>query len=579
MSAPTHINNFPPEVIHAIFEHFYHDFHDLAEAFTIRSHFAACALTCKYWKPIATRFMWRVIKLDIAPDWCGKSLMRILDRHRNCFSNFAFTTTLEINFELCGFSTSRPKLERSIRYYWVLRQNLLKWISPARLDSLVIHYPEFRLSDYICDSRWATEEITRILKDVPVFVTELVEMCGVGTFRLDYNPNHSLGAEETDEYLPMLSEVSKLKHFVTDLCVSLSTELVESSSMHPMPRLKHLHLIEDDYSAEFYEKITGLGTWADLRGSPIESLSLAWLPIDDPMFLPETMTTLSIINSGNVIWALDLGFFHLPNLREFYVEMDRDPGYTEEIIPMYEIPEHFRHDPIVSTKLQSLYIRDCHFEAEILGRVAFTCHYLSSISIQIPIHGNGFILSFLEDHTDYFPGSAIVSDSFGYVPSNYWSAFMRGFPADILHVIYCADGICDCCGGRKRKCYCDVHLWTLRKSCKDASGKYPKMVVLQRDGPGNLGIRMLAFRKDTDLPRWNVELDEDDPENVNFFEINERVESGENVMYWEFHRSNRFSELQGRGEELRGLSLLSDEDSGSSEESEQESDDQIIFSK
>jgi hypothetical protein len=501
--------------------------------------------------------------------------MRILNRNGHCFSNFAFTTTLEIDFQLCWVWTSRRELERSIRYYWLLRQNLLKWISPARLDSLVIRYPEFRLSDDTCGSAWATENVTRVLKDIPIFVTELVEMCGVSTFRLDYNPNDSLGTEETDEYLPMLPEVSKLKHFVTDLRVSLSTELVESSSMHPMPRLKHLHLAEDDYSAEFDGKITGLGTWADLRGSPIESLRLTGLPFEDSIFLPGTITTLSIINSGDVIWAFALGFFHLTNLREFCVEMDGDSAYTDEIIPMYEIPEHFRHDPIVSTKLRALCIRDCHFEAEVLGRVAFTCHDLSSVSIQIPVHGNGFVLSFLEDHTDYFPGSAIVSDSFGYVPSNYWSAFMRGFPADILHVIYCADGICDCCGGRKRKCYCDVHLWTLRKSCKDADGKYPKMVVLQRDGPGNLGIRMLAFRKDTDLPRWNVELDEDDFDNVNFMKINERVESGENVMYWEFHRSNLFSELQGRGQEFRRFhseSIISDD-------SEQESDDQIIFSK
>jgi hypothetical protein len=500
--------------------------------------------------------------------------MRMLNRHQHYFSNFEFTTTLEIDFELCGFSTSRQELERSIQYYWLLRQNLLKWISPARLDSLVIQYPEFRLSEHISDSAWATEQITRILKDIPIFVTELVEMCGVSTFCLDYNPNDSRGVEEADEYLPMLPEVSKLKHFVTDLFVSLSTELVESSSMHPMPRLKHLHLAEDDYSAEFYEKITSLGTWADLRGSPIESLRLTGLPIDDPMFLPETIVTLSIINSGNVIWAFDLGFFHLPNLREFCVEMDRDSVNTVDIIPMYEIPEHFRHDPIVSTKLQTLCIRDCHFEAEILGRVAFTCHDLWSISIQSPIHRHGFIRPFIVDHTDNFPGSAIVCDSFGYLHFDCWQAFIRGLPADILHVMYCADGICDCFAGRKLKCYCDVHQWTLRKSCKEAGGKYPKMVVVHRDGPGNVGIRMLTIRKDTDLPRCNAELDEDDSENVNFLEMNERMESGENVMYWEFHRTIFISELQGRGEELQTLSWLSDEDLGSiSGDSEYEPDD------
>lgn len=559
MSAPTHINDFPPEVIHAIFEHLY-----------LGSHFAACALTCKYWKPIATPFMWRAIQLDLAPDYSGKSLMRILNRNPHCFSNFAFTAILKIDFGLCGFDTLRRELEKFIRYYWLLRRNLLKWISPTRLHSLVVLYPELRLSDYISDSAWATKEITRILKDVPVFVTELVEMCCVDSFRLEYTPDENLGAETTDKYLPMLPEVSKLKHFVTDLQVSLSTELVESSSMHPMPRLKHLTLLDDDYSAEFYGAITGLGTWADLRSSPIESLHLAGLPIDGPMFLPETITTLSINNSGNVIWAFNLGFFHLPNLRKFYVAMDRDSAYTEEIIPMYEIPDHFRHDPIVSTKLQILYIRDCHFEAEILGRVAFICHDLSSMSIQIPIHGNGFVLSFLEDHTDHFPGSAIVSDCFGYLPFDYWQAFIHELPADILHVMYCADDICDCFGRRRHKCYCDVHLWTLRKSWKDAGGKYPKMVILYRDGPGNVGNRMLTIRRDTDLPIRNMELDDDDPENVNFLKIDERMESGEKVMYWEFHREDSISKLQGRDAELRmlGLPLISDEDSSSSEDSE-----------
>src|SRR5438046_10184022 len=123
-----------------------------------------------------------------------------------------------------------------------------------------------------------------------------------------------------------------------------------------MPVLKTLHSQDDDMYQEFVAGMTDLGTWMDLRASPIESLSLSYISMPYLIQLPETITVLSITEFNSHSWGMDLGFFRLPNL--LHLQLINDIEYSDESPAPYDYSSD-----IISTNLRTLRIEDCKFRS------------------------------------------------------------------------------------------------------------------------------------------------------------------------------------------------------------------------
>lgn len=547
-----YITNQPPEIVHTIFQ------------YLSPSDLCKSALTHKYWNAIAKQIIWKTIRLDIVPSSRRKlTAMHILGKHASAGTNLVYTVDLELDFRILHRdmeSTEIPGiLEQANQNYQLLRDKLIKWISIKRLKNLKIYFPELRQPYKTLHapawSEWSSQ-ITEILTDVPVFITKLVEVCGVLNVHLHYISG-GLGCQVTPEYLPMLPHVSKFNYLVNSVEIQISPEIIESSILGPTSNLKHLILRYNIWknpkeSRHSSGRTMHLGIWSDLRKCPLETLTLIEINVVWPLLLPTTITKLSIDNSRSVTWALKVAFFQLPNLLDFSLE---DPQCRPPIIAL---ENQFHRAPIVCTRLQSLRLKNSNFEHEFLGRIASECRQLSSIIIKNPtIEKSRFIEHFVLDRFDQLPLSIqenypIRYDTSGFEDNDYWQTFMRGFPEDIVHVVYGEDKVCDCdtLGSWYKKqvqrdCYCDINYgWELRRCGKDVRNAYPKLVVVHRDGSERALIRMITIPRDKVFSKIDVMIYDEDAKFEDLVKIKEWGESEENaIMYWRFHR--RYLDLDG----------------------------------
>ena len=335
-----------------------------------------------------------------------------------------------------------------------------------------IDFPEIRTNDDI-DWEWTVGKVLPILNDAPEFIAELAEKFNIGDIHIRYHPcDHGI-VDDFDDYAPMLENVSKLKHLVTSLSISLSAELVESSAPHPMPLLKTLHMREDDMYQEFVEGMTDLGTWMDLRTSPIEVLRLTYISMPHPIRLPETITTLSITEFSSHSWGMDIGFFRLPNL--VHLELINDMKSTDESPVPYD-----ESRDIISTNLRTLQIEDCKFRSQFFERVAISCSRLHYLRFRFVTGGSQFIKHFADDRSFSCLEPSGLDDSLESGDDDYFLAFLRGCPAEVVHVVYYTPREkCDCASSMIR-CLCDMRDWELREISHRS--KRTSFVILRRQG-------------------------------------------------------------------------------------------------
>lgn len=298
-----------------------------------------------------------------------------------------------------------------------------------------------------------------MLIDIPLFAIDLVEMFGVNEFIVEYFPVNDV---KRMFVAARITPFHLLSHHVTDLRIALPGAWVDDSAM---PRLKHL-TIKD--GGPFHPMINPFTPWPNLHKSPLESLRIIDVPLHDrlPRLFPDTVRELELSTAAQFTeWALDLGFFYLPNLVELRI-------LQEQYLPVYpiknsDLESKLSDQSIVSTKLKAITLKDCQFTSakqKFLARVASSCSELSSILLGLPAYASGYL-----HLPNPVPMSCLPSiHAVAYIDNTgYWASLMAGFGSNVTHIVFSDIEMRDC---KKPDAgfYYHGHDWELTRAAKDS---------------------------------------------------------------------------------------------------------------
>ena len=466
-----------------------------------------CAAVNKQWKALIVPLIWRSVYITLRP-LSDDSLVKGIRQGSVDVANFKYTTVLTITCELTMVS---PKSGSATLLFC---KDIRDWIRDFKLVLARITRPRTPRLKYLkiilCEPNIAAIRefrrrdglIQRIFK---VYDEGLVKFVTTLSRNRDGMQLEVRYSDTKDTWLrpELLRHVLSLSETLTIARV-LSAELGQKWGYNDLslPRLRSL-MLEGSRSFVPLEL-----TWTNFRDTGIQYLSLSHFALPGALMVPETLTTLTIIDTPTPVNALLISLFSLPNLENLEVDQSqRKPSFPNALSD----PDIWRHadllsKPIVSTNLRTLKLSKCEFQPEIIYRLALECPNLETLRLLLLSPG-----SFL---VRYITSAAVVScielDPY-YRRCDYWDAFFRGFGSDFGHVI---------CPVVNLWSYSSSHraqsLWELRKvSRRPSFGKTFVRVVSDK-------LQLRTIRRGGD----NYAQEQQ--------EWLEREEAKGRIMYWEF---------------------------------------------
>ena len=314
-----------------------------------------CNLVCRRWSLVAVGTIWRSVSFRLHP--YHNALANVLHGGQPAIHNFAYTTELE--FDLV--------VDSAMEYNGDAYRQLIK-------DCL----QNFELMDRICDNLPTRLSMLKLKFDrlaghasfFKRFENLLIRLAGhdVEETRIDCT-------REPGDVFPaptITPHVYAFQPSLTRLKIDFGWLRV---ILPAMSRLTHL---EVQYNCQYDENWSSTNDWAvNLHISPLETLHLQSIFVSSPPNLPQTITTLALIDMPQTWATLGLAFFTLPSLKVLMLG-------GNDISELREVPtsgsfSSIRTLPLVSTKLITFVVAPFDLPAWLFTRIRETCYQLKTL--------------------------------------------------------------------------------------------------------------------------------------------------------------------------------------------------------
>jgi hypothetical protein len=313
-----------------------------------------CNLVCRRWSFVATRAIWRSVSFRLHP--YHNALANVLHGEQPVIHNFTYTAQLE--FDLV--------LDSAMEYNGDGYRQLIK-------DCL----KNFELMDRICDNLPTRLSLLKLKFDrlaghasfFRQFENLLIRLAGhdIEETRIDCT------REPCDVFpLPTITpHVYAFQHSLTRIKIDFGWLRV---ILPAMSRLTHL---EVQYNCQYDENWSSTNDWAvNLHTSPLETLHLQSIFVSSSPNLPQTITTLALIDMPQTWATLSLAFFTLPSLKVLMLGAN---GISELEVPTSGPFSSIHTLPLVSTKLITFVLAPFDLPAWLFTRMRETCHQLRTL--------------------------------------------------------------------------------------------------------------------------------------------------------------------------------------------------------
>src|SRR5271155_5641477 len=422
-----------------------------------------CAAVSKLWKALVIPLIWQSVSITPLSE---DPFVTAIKQNLIDVTNFKYTTALTITCELVTGDTGPAskcfrQIRERIRNFTLLRNRITRRRTP-RLKYLKIILSESNIDSIpIGRGRWVL--IQRVFKSynegIPKFVTALSRNRDVMQLDVQYSDG-PLVPFSKPKLLPIIFSLKETLTIATLRSDEFTAEWVYDDIS--LPCLRTLNLgVSQNHSREGLildgEKLT----WTNFQGTGIQSLCLSNFALPAALIVPETLTTLTIIDAGTPVNALLLSLFSLRNLENLEVNQSQRKPLS---LQYRHDPRVYHHEdllskPIVSTNLRTLKLSNCLYQPEIICRLALECPNLNTVRLLLVEPGSFLIRQITSAATVPY----LELDPY-YRRCDYWDAFLRGFGSDFGHVL-CP--IIDLwkysSSGRDQRC------WELRKVSKRSS--------------------------------------------------------------------------------------------------------------
>ena len=397
-----------------------------------------CAAVSKLWTALVIPLLWQSVSITPLSE---DPFVTAIKQNLIDVTNFKYTTTLTITCELVTGDTGPAskcfrQIRERIRNFRLLRDLITRRRTP-RLQYLKIILSESNIDAVpVGRGRWIL--IQRVFKSynegIPKFVTALSRNRDGMQLDVQYS-DVPLVPFSKPKLLPLIFSLKETLTIATLRSDEFTAEWIYDDISLPCLQTLDLGLSQNHSRRGLIGLILDCPTltWTNFQGTGIQSLCLNNFALPAALIVPETLTTLTIIDAGTPVNAVLLSLFSLRNLENLEVNQSRWSPLSVRY--RGHDPRVYHHEdllskPIVSTNLRTLKLSNCLYQPEIIYRLALECPNLDTVRLLLVDPGSFLIRQITSAATV----PCLELDPY-YRRYDYWDAFLRGFGSDFAHVL------------------------------------------------------------------------------------------------------------------------------------------------